>query len=64
MKDLFNLDGKVAVITGASSGLGRSAANMYAEYGADVALLDLSLEKLNIVKEEIEKKLKMRQIKI
>lgn len=55
MKDLFNLEGKVAVITGASSGLGRSAANMYAEYGADVALLDLSLEKLNIVKEEIEK---------
>ncbi len=56
MKDLFNLKGKVAVVTGASSGLGRSAALAYAEYGADVAVLGIDINKLDDVKEEIEKK--------
>lgn len=56
MKDLFNLKGKVAVVTGASSGLGRSAALAYAEYGADVAVLGIDTDKLYGVKEEIEKK--------
>ena len=56
MKDLFNLKGKVAVVTGASSGLGRSAALAYAEYGADVAVLGVDINKLDDVKEEIEKK--------
>lgn len=55
MKDMFNLEGKVAVVTGASSGLGHDAAVMYAEYGADVALLDLNENDLEKVKEEIEK---------
>lgn len=55
MKDMFNLEGKVAVVTGASSGLGHDAAIMYAEYGADVALLDLNENDLEKVKEEIEK---------
>ena len=56
MKDLFNLKGKVAVVTGASSGLGRSAALAYAEYGADVAVLGIDINKLDDVKEEIEEK--------
>lgn len=55
MKDMFNLEGKVAVVTGASSGLGHDAAVMYAEYGADVALLDLNENDLEKVKEEVEK---------
>ena len=55
MKDMFNLEGKVAVVTGASSGLGHDAAVMYAEYGTDVALLDLNENDLEKVKEEIEK---------
>jgi NAD(P)-dependent dehydrogenase (short-subunit alcohol dehydrogenase family) len=36
--DLFRLDGKVAVVTGASSGLGVAFAQGLAEAGADVAL--------------------------
>jgi NAD(P)-dependent dehydrogenase (short-subunit alcohol dehydrogenase family) len=36
--DLFRLDGKVAVVTGASSGLGVAFAQALAEAGADLAL--------------------------
>src|SRR5689334_14354741 len=38
ISDLFRLDGKVAVVTGASSGLGVAFAQGLAEAGADVAL--------------------------
>ena len=38
INDLFRLDGKVAVVTGASSGLGVAFAQGLAEAGADVAL--------------------------
>ncbi len=36
--DLFRLDGKVVIVTGASSGLGVSFAQAFAEAGADVVL--------------------------
>lgn len=38
--DDFRLDGRVALVTGSSRGLGRQAAVALAEAGADVALLD------------------------
>jgi NAD(P)-dependent dehydrogenase (short-subunit alcohol dehydrogenase family) len=38
VRDLFDLTGKVAVVTGASSGLGVAFARALAEAGADVAL--------------------------
>lgn len=55
MDNYFDLTGKVAVITGASSGLGADAALAYAKAGADVAILARRVEKLNEVKREIEK---------
>lgn len=54
MKNLFDLSGKVAVVTGASSGLGKDAAKAYAQYGADVALLARRKDKLDDVAREIE----------
>lgn len=38
--DSFRLDGKVALVTGSSRGLGQGAAAALAEAGADVALVD------------------------
>ncbi len=38
IQDLFSLEGKVAIVTGASSGLGVAFAQAFAEAGADVAL--------------------------
>jgi len=55
MSDLFNLTGKAAIVTGASSGLGRQFALALARQGADVAILARRLEKLEAVKAEIEK---------
>lgn len=52
---LFNLEGKVAIVTGASSGLGLSAAKAFAENGASVALLARRKEKLEAGVQEIIK---------
>ncbi len=42
---MFNLEGKTAVITGASRGIGRAAAIMFAEAGCNVAVNFVSNEK-------------------
>lgn len=54
MKNLFDLTGKVAVVTGASSGLGVEFARALANQGADIAILARREEKLKEVRKEIE----------
>jgi gluconate 5-dehydrogenase len=51
--NLFDLTGKVAVITGASSGLGVQMAKALASQGANIAVLARRKEKLENVAEEI-----------
>jgi NAD(P)-dependent dehydrogenase (short-subunit alcohol dehydrogenase family) len=51
--DAFRLDGKVAIITGASSGLGAAFAEALAGVGARVVLGGRRLERLNEVKARI-----------
>lgn len=49
------LQDKVAFITGASQGMGKSHATIYAKYGANLILVDLS-DTVEIVAEELRKK--------
>ena len=51
---MFNLKGRVAVITGASSGLGKGMAKAFAEQGADIAILARRVERLEELKKELE----------
>lgn len=51
--NLFDLTGRIAVVAGASSGLGADAALAYAESGADVVLLARRIEKLKRLQEQI-----------
>ena len=46
--DLFDLSGEVALITGASSGLGRNFAKVLAANGAKVVLAARTTSKLEI----------------
>ena len=53
---MFNLKGRVAVVSGASSGLGKQMARAFAEQGANVVLLARRIERLEELKKELEKK--------
>lgn len=51
---MFNLKGRVAVISGASSGLGKQMATAFARQGADLVILARRLERLELVRKELE----------
>jgi 2-deoxy-D-gluconate 3-dehydrogenase len=52
--DLFSLAGKVALVTGASRGIGRAIALAYAAAGADVAVVARSTDELESLAAEVE----------
>jgi len=47
IENLFNVEGKVALVTGAALGLGRSFAKTLAEAGADVVITDIDRDHLD-----------------
>jgi len=48
------LDGKVAIVTGAASGIGKAIAARYAREGAKVVIADLNLDAANGAADEIK----------
>ena len=48
-----SIEGKVAIVTGAASGMGRATAALFADEGAKVAALDINAEPLQVVVDEI-----------
>lgn len=55
LKDIYDLSGKVAIVTGSSRGIGRAIAKTLAEAGADiVSNYNKSAEQANQLKGEIE----------
>ena len=53
---MFNLSGRVAVVTGASSVLGRQMTEAFACQGANLVLLARRIERLEEIKKDLEKK--------
>ena len=51
--ELFDLSGKVAVVTGGSRGLGREMALAFAANGADVVIASRKLENCEAVADEV-----------
>ena len=52
---MAQLDGKIAIVTGASSGIGRETALLFAEHGARLVLVARRLGELEQLAEEIRK---------
>ena len=52
----MRLDGKVALVTGAASGIGKRIAEVYADNGAHVAIADINQDAANAAADEIRKR--------
>jgi len=53
--DLFSLKGKVALVTGAGSGIGKGLSLGFANAGADIVLVDINSETLDVIGSEVSK---------
>jgi len=54
-ENLFDLTGKVAVVTGGSRGIGRAIVRGYARAGADVVITSRNLDSCRVLADEIER---------
>lgn len=61
---MFNLKGQVAVVTGASSGLGRQIAEAFARQGASLAILARRVERLEELRDRLEKEYKVKVLPV
>ncbi len=55
LQDLISLKGKISLITGSASGIGKAIAERYAEAGSDLILVDIDKEKLDKLPEFFKK---------
>ena len=55
MGNFFNLDGKLSIVTGAASGMGKAVAYGLAEYGSDVVIVDRNEEGLLRTEQDLKK---------
>jgi NAD(P)-dependent dehydrogenase (short-subunit alcohol dehydrogenase family) len=53
---LFDLSGRVALVSGAASGMGRAMALVFAEAGADLVLADLNAEGMDKTAEDVARR--------
>jgi gluconate 5-dehydrogenase len=61
---MFNLKGRVAAVSGASSGLGQQMARAFAKQGADLAIMARRVERLEAFKKELEDEYKVKVVAI
>ncbi len=54
IKGLFNLNGRKAVITGGGGGIGGAVALGFAEFGVDIALIDINPDGMKSVEERVK----------
>ncbi len=52
----MNLKGKVALITGSATGIGKDIAEVYAHHGANVVIADINQENASKTADEIQEK--------
>ena len=55
MGNMFDLSGRVAIVSGTASGMGEAMARTFAEYGADLVLLDMNTAGNEETAHDIEK---------
>ncbi|MDO9592501.1 MAG: SDR family NAD(P)-dependent oxidoreductase, partial [Erysipelotrichaceae bacterium] len=54
-KNIFDLSGQIAVITGAGSGLGQSIAVGFSQYGANIVCADIDTKGMEETAESVKK---------
>ena len=63
-RDLFDLTGKVAVVTGGSRGLGREMVLAFAEHGADVVIASRKVENCEAVAAQVRERFGQRALAV